>query len=463
MTDELYNTLILFSNIFTFSIEGYYLYKFFNRILKPDLSIKAKLRNKAVIIPVGYITCMMILKYIPIEMEFFTAYGIGILTATGLSYLVYKKDTVLKLYISVTFMAVRYLGYYLVYDIGVLIFDSLNKTGNQLSNQPLWEIFIIVFYLLIIVLLQWLVLGFVINIIIKKFKNKKASFTLSEAVLLIVPSITGMFGGLLLNYSKRLTTEGILGNYTTFFMILGTALLLSGIVTNIILFQNMKERKDEEKEKIIFEKQIQNISSHIQKVEQLYTGIRGLKHDLRNHISNINNLIIGEQYSEVLEYSNQFETAMEQLEFRHKTGNPITDVIINEFSTEAEGKGVVFNTDFVFPIETKIKAFDLSIILSNGLENAIEACENLTNDETRIIHIRSFRRKNAYLIQIKNTYSQKVEFDGNGILKTTKEDKELHGIGLKNIQRIARKYQGEIDIEFNKENEFTLTVMLMCD
>ena len=77
--------------------------------------------------------------------------------------------------------------------------------------------------------------------------------------------------------------------------------------------------------------------------------------------------------------------------------------------------------------------------------------------------ISAYRKKNAYILEVSNYISKSVEIDSEtGLPQTTKKNKESHGYGLANIQKVAQKYYGDIDISQN-DNSFTLTVMLMID
>ena len=116
--------------------------------------------------------------------------------------------------------------------------------------------------------------------------------------------------------------------------------------------------------------------------------------------------------------------------------------------------------EFVYPIDTNINAFDISVILNNAIENAFEGVSTCENPYVSLL---SYRKKNAYMLEITNCISRSVEVDiETGLPETTKQDKINHGYGLINIRKVAQKYYGDIDI-IQKEREFTLIVMLMID
>jgi sensor histidine kinase YesM len=135
-------------------------------------------------------------------------------------------------------------------------------------------------------------------------------------------------------------------------------------------------------------------------------------------------------------------------------------MIINQKKKEADEKGIQFECKFVYPMDTNINAFDISVILNNAIENAFEGVNTCENPYVSIL---SYRKKNAYMLEVTNCISRSVEIDTEtGLPETTKQDTLNHGYGLINIRKVAQKYYGDIDIS-QEENMFTLMVMLMID
>ena len=126
--------------------------------------------------------------------------------------------------------------------------------------------------------------------------------------------------------------------------------------------------------------------------------------------------------------------------------------------SEAAKHGITFDCDFHCPSDLKGGALDMSIILNNALNNAIEAAEKCPENE-RDIAITSSRKKNAFIITVTNTCTGAEIADGE-LPHTTKSDSENHGFGLLNIKNTAEKYGGGIEIDC-MDGKFTLTVMLM--
>lgn len=197
---------------------------------------------------------------------------------------------------------------------------------------------------------------------------------------------------------------------------------------------------------------------HIEEVEVLYGDIRGLKHDMGNHVMILEKLCRKNQQQEAIEYLSGLREAFREISEEVKSGNPVTDVIIEEKKKEAFQKGISFSNQFFYPKDTQINAFDVSIILNNGLDNAIEGAQTCREP---YVKVSSYQENNAYMIEIENNFTGAIHLDEEtGMPVTSKPDKEKHGYGFANIRRVAGKYFGDISIE-QKEGVLLLRVMLM--
>ena len=155
------------------------------------------------------------------------------------------------------------------------------------------------------------------------------------------------------------------------------------------------------------------------------------------------------------------EKAVSRLDFAYRTGNPITDVIIHQKKQEAEKRHISFEADFTYPDKQQIDVYDIGIVLNNALENAIEANSRLAGEKN--IRLRSYMKGNLFFIEIENDFSGELIINSEtGLPISSKEDKRLHGLGMENIQRCAKKYKGDIDImirDMGDRKRFSLTIM----
>ena len=121
---------------------------------------------------------------------------------------------------------------------------------------------------------------------------------------------------------------------------------------------------------------------------------------------------------------------------------------------ESKEKQIRFLTDFHYPENTELNAFDLSVIMNNALNNCME---NVSGNDP-YISVSSFRENSIFLITIKNSFQEQLHFGDSGLPETTKSGKG-HGIGLNNIRRVARMYMGDISFEQGK-GEVVLSIMM---
>ena len=230
------------------------------------------------------------------------------------------------------------------------------------------------------------------------------------------------------------------------------------MLTVIVIYQNIKGIRRQEQENAVLAQQMATMERHIGEVEALYRDIRGLRHDMGNHVMILENLLEKGEREEAAAYLSEWKKQGDGGASERKSGNPVTDVILTEKKKEMEEKRIHFTCDFYYPQGTNINAFDISIILHNVLDNAIYGAAQCPNP---YIRLRAYRRKNAYMIEISNSLLQEIPIEEeSGLPETTKGTGGEHGYGLANVKRVAARYFGGIDIVQSK-TEFKLTVMLM--
>ena len=138
------------------------------------------------------------------------------------------------------------------------------------------------------------------------------------------------------------------------------------------------------------------------------------------------------------------------------TSNKIIDSVINYKFSIAEQKGISAVCSLTAEIPESYER-DISIILSNLLDNAIEAAEQLTELKAEI-KLNIFEISGYYSIVVKNSISSSV-LDMNKKLQTTKADKTRHGYGLRTVRMLAEKHNGMTDI-YEKDGFFIVNVLL---
>ena len=236
-------------------------------------------------------------------------------------------------------------------------------------------------------------------------------------------------------------------------------LFYAGAYLTIAFQQGMAALREEQATHYMEYQQTQAIRARIHEAEQFYTRIRGLKHEMRGHLTNIKGLAQSGEYASLEDYIAKMDESMSGFELTLQTGNPVTDVIVNDIRRRSLDLGIRFQAEFHYPDPGAYDAFDVGIILQNLLQNALEACEKVSEGE-RFIVLTGKRKGRFFLIEVKNSFSGEVVFGQDGLPVTTKqEDAPMHGIGLANVRREAEKYMGELELKAVQQ-EFSATVLL---
>ena len=182
--------------------------------------------------------------------------------------------------------------------------------------------------------------------------------------------------------------------------------------------------------------------------------LRIYAHDAKNHLAAIRSLNTN---PEIDEYLNKITESLATYSKVSRSGNHSLDVIINRYVTECSIKDVKFTFDTRLKNLEYVEGYDLVTILGNLLDNALESAEKSEKREIAL----STDYRNTYDVLIVTNSCDTAPKTSNNKLITTKNDKKLHGIGLKSVMKTLAKYNGDYDWEYDSENKvFTATVMM---
>lgn len=425
--------------------------------------IQPFMQVKAYYVGISYSLAMLVFYCVPQQVPY--PYLLGILVACTTMCLLERKRVKQKVFLATTMYLFRWMVYGVTLVLRDIMFALFINTPYMLT-EPIkqWITYIIVelIYYGVAITIMYLV----IRLIHKVYVNKRADISGKELILLFATLLTVMIGYFTFNFFSNVYLEDMevyIWNAHpgyTFLRVVYQIVSFAAILIAIVTYQRIKEKQHEEKVNMLLAEQIENAKQHINEVEKLYGDIRALKHDMGNHFSILENLFAKNETEEFEKYLTELKAVYGESMEGIKTGNPVTDVILTQRQSEAEEKGIEFYCKFVYPADTNINAFDVSVILNNAIENAFEGVESC---DCPYVSISAYRKKNAYMLEIRNSIGERVVIDDEtGLPETTKNDKSNHGFGLVNIRKVAQKYYGDIDISQDK-NCFTLTVMLMVE
>lgn len=346
-------------------------------------------------------------------------------------------------------LAVLYQGLLLIVDyIAFLIYSSgLFSNGESTGLQYMLEN-------VLVVLLGKVLLYFSVLIIKKKFGEKSTEMLADSEWLkflffpiFTIAIIVAMFSGF--GYTE--TTEQIYFLFIIAFGMAGMNILEFYLINDII------EREIKLHENEIFQIQVKNQTEMYRSISENFDGQKRKTHEYKNQIVCIESLLGNRKYQELEKYVKEIYGHLDKELDAINTNNVIVNAILNTKYQEADAKGIVF----VFRVndlsQIRIKDEDVVTILSNLLNNAIEACEKC--DDKKVIKLKFVNEDEMIIIAVKNTFSHPICYE-NGEIKSSKISRaEEHGIGIKNIIKTIEKYNGSYIIEDDR-NEFYFSIII---
>lgn len=392
--------------------------------------------------------------------------------------LLYYKDFLKQLFVAVSFVAGKEIIKYIILVINQGEYWVISKFSvvllkriTTMKEADVWNYFFNVTKGLVFILLYTLLLVVYFSMISRKFVKKDYQFQIHEYAFLILPNVSTLCISITLKMLIYTVENGMIVIMfdkvpATMFWVPFVCFLLLGVnLSSVMLFQKLVQLGEEERKTTILENQMVQMQREIEEIQDIYADMRGLRHDMKSHLESIAAVIrriSGKDKEELDSYIEKMETTVGRLDFAYRTGNPITDVIIHQKKQEAEKQNISFEADFTYPDKQQIDVYDIGIVLNNALENAIEASCKV--DGKKSISLRSYMKGNLFFIEVENDFSSEIIFDDEtGLPVSSKADKQLHGLGMENIQRCAKKYMGDIEITIHNTGErkkFNLTIMM---
>lgn len=365
-------------------------------------------------------------------------------------------------FLGVIFFCIRNLSALIMRSISYFLDKYLEHKAVSVENvfrNAAWN------YVFVVVL-QLILFSIMLYAVVRLLKKKTMKLHIKELCYLLLIPITGiLFVNIIFNILLIVNENLVFQLYEQFPVFLGivpvvAALFYAGILITIVSYQKMIGLQEEKEKYFVEQQQVHAIQERMEEVEQFYHGIRQMKHEMKNHMTNIKGLVRNGSYGDIEQYIDHMDESMNVFEITIKTGNTVTDVIVNDKQKAAEKQGIQFQSEFSYPKSDGYNAYDIGVIINNLLQNALEACEKMAEGK-RYIYLSGRQKKKFYVINVKNSFEGEVTFDTktNLPLSTKGKDIALHGIGLSNVKREADKYMGDVDIRARK-NEFSVAVLL---
>lgn len=231
-------------------------------------------------------------------------------------------------------------------------------------------------------------------------------------------------------------------------IMLGLGMICLMNVSTYYMYEKISETYRQNMKNAAMEKQIEMYAKQFEIIGLSQDNLRAVRHDMKNHVCLIHTYLQNQEYKEACAYTASLCESVEVVTEYVKTGNIGVDSILN-YKLERFDKDIGCRAEIEVDVPNRsfMSDFDLNIILGNLLDNSMEA---LIKTEKKYLSIELKYSKGALYISVYNSYDGKLCKRNQRIL-SSKENSDNHGIGLANVERIVKKYDGVLRINHDGE------------
>ncbi len=293
-------------------------------------------------------------------------------------------------------------------------------------------------------------LGILIYMIDKKTERYKFEFGLKYYVYMSIMSVVegatvAVFQGLFNNWGGGVLTY-LLGIIMCVMLILNICMVVFLAISKDG-YRQMNEMNED------YIKMQEKQYSYIKQVNE---DVRKFKHDSAKHMKNLKVCIENKNYDEASEYIERIVEETHIKDISISVGNSMIDALLNQYAYEAQKRGVKFSVKGELEYECILKPYDICVVFSNMLENAIEAAKV---SEGKYIKL-TLKDEVEYLeIMLINSFYGKLNKKNGKYITTKNVDVDNHGYGIRNVKSSVNKYKGICNI-YDEDNMFVVYIKI---
>lgn len=431
MSDLLAEVLIIFFEVLCCKI----FFEIFGKIRYKGWinSVQLMLLEGCLFLTVRLLSSILILKQIVV----ISIYAVFMFWHIKISF---RKSFILALLHQAMLLSIDYL----IYFISIELCLSSGITGKQYTLED------------ILIILLGKAIEFLCILIIKRQLREKSTEIIVDSVwlkLLVFPIFTIIIIAAMISVFRNVeTTEQTVLLLISSFGMIGMNIVVFYLINDIV------EREIRLYESKIFRIQAKNQAEMYRSISENFDKQKKKTHEYKNQISCIETLVEKKQFSKLEEYVKGIYVKLDKELDAIDTNNIIVNAILNTKYREADLSGIAF----VFRIndlsELKVEDEDIVTILSNLLDNAIEACKGCDNGK-RMLKLKFVNEDGMIKIGVRNTFNNPILYE-NGEIKSSKLlSTEEHGVGIKNVIEVIEKYNGSYIIKHcNQEFYFSIII-----
>lgn len=179
-------------------------------------------------------------------------------------------------------------------------------------------------------------------------------------------------------------------------------------------------------------KQFDTLASHMDET-------RRARHDLRQHLTVVRSYVDNDDKNGLSEYIDNYMSRLPLDTLEYFCANSVVNAVVSYYAAQARDAGIAFMAKVTYPKKYPVSGTDITVLLGNLLENAVEACKRENSDE-KVIKLRVKQRgESTLLILVDNTCETPVVFQDGAPLSSKREGM---GIGIASVREIAKRYRG---------------------
>lgn len=328
-------------------------------------------------------------------------------------------------------------------DIAVLELICISQILNHYTTPDTY-IFMFVFLLTILPLIEWLVF--------KKFRSAylhvQENATLGWGMFAAISALFYFLITLVMAYPTAITSrpEDLPGAVLLCILI---PVIYVHIISTLWRQQNMHEMTVQED---ILKLQVANMTARIEELAAADEKFRMERHNYRHKMKTIASLVELGQYEEVAALVKDYHEAYQRTQVIRYCNNAVIDAVLSTYIKQAESKAIKVTVGFAFPESIPVNETELATVFANAIENAINASEKL-EESKRHIEIKVLS-KPRFMIMVRNNFDGEVEFDDQGIPVNHHEE---HGFGTRSIAAFCHKHHAHYMFKVTDE-KFALYV-----
>ena len=223
-------------------------------------------------------------------------------------------------------------------------------------------------------------------------------------------------------------------------------------IANSISYKNDYEKRNE-----LANLKLQAQRADIIRMDKAYQDIRKIRHDMVKHLNIYMHLLNDGDYEGLRQAIGEHIEDCGQNKYVYVAGNNLVNSVLNEKKVLCEHENIKMQVEVTASVDGE-RELDIAVMLSNLLDNAVEAQKKITQDKPRSIFLKIFSYENKYSILIKNTVAKSV-LQNNPRFITDKTNRYLHGIGMKSIEHTVDKNGGYIQ-RYEEDGMFCVHILL---